>query len=65
MTIKDLNKALGIMHTVYHYEDEYTEINIESDLRPGEKSIVKIRTYDLERQTIITLERMAEHESNA
>ena len=49
MTIKDLNKALGIMHTVYHYEDEYTEINIESDLRPGEKSIVKIRTYDLER----------------
>lgn len=51
------------MHTVYPYEDEYTEIKIESDLRSGEANIVHLRTYDAERQTIITLERRAEHES--
>lgn len=63
MTIKDLNKALGIMHTVYPYKDEYTEINIGLDLSSGEKRIVSLRTYDMERQTIITMERVAEHEN--
>ena len=64
MTIKDLNRTLGIMHTVYPYEDENTEIKIEPDLRSGEANTVHLRTYDAERQTIITLERRAEHESN-
>ena len=63
MTIKDLNRTLGIMHTVYPYEDEYTEIKIEPDLKSGEANIVHLRTYDAEKQTIITLERRAEHES--
>ena len=63
MTIKDLNRTLGIMHTVYPYEDEKTEIRIENDLRSTETN-VHLRTYDVERQTIITLERRAEHESN-
>ena len=62
MTIKDLNRTLGIMHTVYPYEDENTEIKIEPDLRSTETN-VHLRTYDAERQTIITLERRAEHES--
>lgn len=62
MTILDLNRTLGIMHTVYPYEDENTEIKIEPDLRSTETN-VHLRTYDVERQTIITLERRAEHES--
>lgn len=62
MTIKDLNRTLGIMHTVYPYEDEKTEIRIEKDLRSTETN-VHLRTYDAERQTVITLERKAEHES--
>jgi hypothetical protein len=62
MTIKDLNRTLGIMHTVYPYEDEYTEIWIEPDLKSGEANIVHLRTYDAEKQTIITLEKRAEHE---
>jgi len=62
MTIKDLNRTLGIMHTVYPYEDEKTEIRIEKDLRSTETN-VHLRTYDAERQTIITLERKVEHES--
>ena len=61
MTIKDLNRTLGIMHTVYPYEDEYTEIWIEPDLKSGETT-VHLRTYDAEKQTIITLEKRAEHE---
>ena len=64
MTIKDLNRTLGIMHTVYPYEDEYTEIKIEPDSRSEVTNIVHLRTYDAEKQTIITLERRAEHESN-
>jgi hypothetical protein len=52
------------MHTVYPYEDENTEIKIEPDLRSTETN-VHLRTYDAERQTIITLERRAEYESNA
>lgn len=63
MTIKDLNRTLGIMHTVYPYEDEKTEIRIEPDLRSMEMK-VHLKTYDAERQTVITLERRAEHESN-
>ncbi len=62
MTIKDLNKTLGIMHTVYPYEDEKTEIWLEPDLKSMETN-VHLRTYDAERQTIIALERRAEHES--
>ena len=62
MTIKDLNRTLGIMHTVYPYEDEYTEIKIETDMRTKEANIVHLRTHDAEEQTIITLERRAEHE---
>ena len=64
MTIKDLNRTLGIMHTVYPYEDEKTEIRIEPDLRSEEVNIVNLRTYDEDTQTIITLERRAEYESN-
>ncbi len=63
MTIKDLNRTLGIMHTVYPFEDENTEIKIELDLRSLETN-VHLQTYDAEKQTIITLERRAEHESN-
>lgn len=63
MTIKDLNRTLGIMHTVYPYEDETTEIKIEPDLRSTETN-VHLQTYDAEKRTIITLERRAEHESN-
>ncbi len=62
MTIKDLNRTLGIMHTLYPYEDECTEISIKPDLRSGEANIVHLKTYDAEKQTIITLERRAEHE---
>lgn len=62
MTIKDLNRTLGIMHTVYPYEDENTEIKIESDLKSWDTNIVHLKTYDAENQTIITLERRAEHE---
>lgn len=64
MVIKDLNRTLGIMHTVYPYKDEYTEIKIESDLKSMGANIVHLRTYDAEKQTVITLERRAEHESN-
>lgn len=64
MTILDLNRTLNIMHTVYPYTEDYTEIKIESDLKSGEANIVHLRTYDAERQTVITLERRAEHESN-
>ena len=64
MTIKDLNRTLGIMHTVYPYEDEKTEIWIEPDLRSEVLKRVTLRTCDAENDTIITLERKAEHESN-
>ena len=61
MTIKDLNKTLEIMYTVYPYKGEYTEIKIEPDLKSMETN-VHLKTYDAENQTIITLERRAEHE---
>ena len=63
MTIKDLNRTLGIMHTVYPYEDEKTEIWIEPDLRSEVLKRVTLRTYDAEKDTIITLEKKVEHES--
>jgi hypothetical protein len=62
MTIKELNRTLGIMHTVYPYEDEKTEIWIEPDLRSEVLKRVTLRTFDAEKDTIITLERNAEHE---
>lgn len=63
MTIKDLNRTLGIMHTVYPYKDEYTEIKIEQDQRSGETNIVHLRTYNVEKEIMVTLEKRAEHES--
>lgn len=62
MTILELNRTLRIMHTIYPYKDEYTEIKIEPDLRSGEANIVHLRTYDADRQVIIMMERRAEHE---
>lgn len=44
MTIKELNQTLGIMHTIYPYEDENTQIAIERD--PVGYRVVQIATFD-------------------